>query len=75
MTLLNIFLAVLGGSLVVVGIVSLGIALNPRPFRPHPAPSQLGKPAPFQPDLPDLVKRHFIEMIGETPPQIHSACS
>jgi hypothetical protein len=73
MSLLNIFLAVLAGLLALLGIVTLGFALNPRPFRPHPAPSQPGDPAPFRPGLPAPVERHFAGTIGETPQRIHSA--
>lgn len=73
MLLLNIFLIVLAGLLLGLGIAALGFALYPRPFRPHPAPSARGSPAPFRPGLPEQVRRHFAETIGEMPEQVRSA--
>lgn len=56
-----------------IGLFSLGLVIAPRPFRAHPAPARLGDPTPMQPGLPEPVRRHFVETIGEAPPAIASA--
>ena len=71
--MLTDFLTVLLILLALVGLVSLGFVIPPRPFRGHPAPSQPGEPQPLRPDLPEPVRRHFAETLGETPPRIDSA--
>ena len=73
MNWLTIFLVALVVPLALAGLVSLGFALRPRPYRPHPVPSHPGDPAPFRPGLPEPVARHFRETIGEQPRQIASA--
>jgi hypothetical protein len=56
-----------------IGLFTLGLVIPPRPFRSHPAASHLGDPAPMRPELPEPVRRHFFETIGEHPPAIVSA--
>ncbi len=73
MNWLTIFLVVLVVPLALVGLVTLGFALRPRPYRPHPVPTHPGDPAAFRPDLPEPVLRHFRDTLGEHPQQITSA--
>ncbi len=71
--MLRDFLILLVFLLGVFGVVTLGFMITPRPFRPHPAPTHTGQPAPFLPDLPRPVRRHFADTIGEYPPRIETA--
>jgi hypothetical protein len=71
--MLHDFLILLFILLGLFGLVTLGFVISPRPFRSHPAPSRPGKPAPFRPDLPDPVRLHFIETIGDMPPELETA--
>lgn len=70
MTIFLIFLAIMA---VLVGLLTLGLALLPRPFRAHPAPTHLGTRLPFLVDLPAPVARHFHQKIGDQPPEIQTA--
>ncbi len=65
-----IFLAVVIG---LIGLVTLGFVIAPRPFRPHPAPSQPGEPRPLPLDLPEPVRRHFEAISGDSLPEMHTA--
>lgn len=67
------FLYVLAGLLSLVALIAIGFALAPRPFRAHPRPTQPGEPAPMPPGLPEPVRRHFVETLGENPPRIETA--
>ena len=71
--MLHNFLYVVLGLLALVALISIGFAIPPRPFRPHPAPSQPGEPQPLRPGLPEPVRRHFVETIGETPRTVKTA--
>ena len=59
--------------LALIGLFTVGLVIPPRPFRAHPAPSHLGDPTPMRPELPEPVRRHFVETIGENPPVIATA--
>jgi hypothetical protein len=71
--MLHTFFYVILVLLVVIGLGTLGFVITPRPFRKHPAPSRAGQPVRFRPDLPEPVRRHFSETIGDNPPQIDTA--
>lgn len=73
MTLMNAIFITLAAFLVLFGLVALGLAVRPRPYRPHPVPSRPGAPAPYAQELPPPVRRHFIDTIGETTPGVESA--
>jgi hypothetical protein len=70
---LTIFLAILGGLILLMGLLTLGLVVRPRPFRAHPAPSRQDQRAPMAPGLPDAVRRHFNAVLGEGAPVIQSA--
>ena len=72
MTSTHIFLLVLGVLLAILWIVALGLQVPPRRFH-HVQPSNPGKPLPFNPDLPEPVRRHFAQTIGSPTPQIKTA--
>lgn len=67
------FLVILILLLGLIGVFTLGLVIPPRPYRKYPAPSQRGEPEPLPPDLPEPVRRHFVDTIGENPPTINSA--
>ena len=69
----HIFLIVLLVITALVGLLTLGLVLKPRPFRSHPAPMHPGKPRPFQRGLPEPVEKHFLETLGPEPPEISTA--
>lgn len=71
--MIDTLLIVLGVLIVLVGLLSLGFVLPPRPFRPHPAPSRPGAPLTLPADLPAPVRRHFQEMLGESVPEMQTA--
>lgn len=71
--MLQYFLIFLAVVIVLVGVVTLGFAIPPRPYRPHLARSSPGEPRPLPLDLPTPVRRHFIEMSGETLPEMQTA--
>src|SRR5512133_106403 len=71
--MLHTFLIVLVILLGLVGLVTLGFVIPPRPYRRYPAPSHPGEATPFVPDLPEPVSHHFVETIGETPPILETA--
>jgi hypothetical protein len=72
-TWFQLFLILLAILVVLAGVMTLGLSLRPRPFRPHPAPSHLEERAPIQPGLPAPVQRHFSETLGENPPRVQTA--
>lgn len=67
------FLYVLLGLLLLLGLAVVGLLIPPRPFRPHPRPSQPGDLTPLHPDLPEPVRRHFAETLGVNPPKVDTA--
>lgn len=71
--LLQNFMTVLGVLIVVGALLALGFALPPRPFRPHPAPSQTGQPRELPADLPEPLRRHLTETAGGAPPEMTTA--
>jgi hypothetical protein len=71
--MLQNFLIVLAVLIVLGGLLALGFAVRPRPFRPHPAPSQPGAPRPLPADLPAPLLRHLRETAGAQPPAAASA--
>lgn len=71
--MLQNFLVFLGIVLALVGVITLGFVIAPRPFRPHPVPSAPGEPRRMRADLPTSLRRHFSETVGETPQAITSA--
>src|SRR5512138_437864 len=71
--MLQNFLVFLGAVIALIGLITLGFAIAPRPFRPHPVPSVTGEPRRMRSDLPAPVHRHFAETTGETPQTITSA--
>ncbi len=66
------FLIILAILIGLVGLFSLGFVIPPRPYRRHPAPSRPGEHLPLRPDLPEPVRRHFVETIGENPPEMET---
>jgi hypothetical protein len=58
------FLIALGVLIALLGIFNLGLVIAPRPFRPHPAPSQPGEPFDLPADLPEPVRRHLERVIA-----------
>ncbi len=70
---LQFFLILLAVLVILSGLVTVGLSLRPRPFRPHPAPTRLDERVPFVPDLPAPVRRHFSQTLGEDPPRMRSA--
>lgn len=71
--MVHTFLPVFIALIILIGLAYLGLVIVPRPFRPHPAPSQPGPPRPFRAGLPEPVEKHFLETIGPTPPEITTA--
>lgn len=67
------FLTILVILVAALGLFWLGFQIPPRPFRPHPAPSQEGERLSFPDELPELPRRHFMSALGEAPPRIESA--
>ena len=70
---MHTFLIILIVLIGLTGLFTLGLVIAPRPFRPHPAPTQPGEPRPFQPGLPDPVEKHFHETLGAQPQQTVTA--
>jgi hypothetical protein len=71
--MLHNFFIILILLLALIGVFTLGLVIPPRPYRKYPAPSRPGEPGTLRPDLPEVVRRHFIDTIGETPPNMESA--
>jgi hypothetical protein len=71
--MLHNFLVFLILLLALIGVFTLGLVIPPRPYRKYPAPSQRGKLEPLPAGLPEPVRRHFVDTIGENPPAIDSA--
>lgn len=68
-TFLTILIVLVG----VVGLFWLGTQIPPKPFRSHPAPTHQGEEQPIPEGLPEVVARHFTQVLGETPPRIETA--
>jgi len=68
-TFLTILMVLVG----VLGLFWLGFQIPPRPFRPHPAPTQIGEAQAIPEDLPEVARRHFTLALGEAPPGIETA--
>jgi hypothetical protein len=71
--MLQNFLIALAILIGLIGLLALGFFIPPRPFRSHPAPSRLGLARALPDGLPEPVRRHFRETVGESLPEIHTA--
>lgn len=73
MDFMQTFLIILAGVLAVFGLFGLGFLIPARSYRPHAAPSDLSQTLPFRPDLPEPVRRHFRDALGDPAPRMDTA--
>jgi hypothetical protein len=59
--------------LCLIGLITLGFHIVPRPFRPHAVLPKTASRQPFLNQLPEPVQKHFLATLGENPSQVQSA--